>query len=165
MHDDTDQVAVFRSMDPTAEDECEAVAERLEAAGISGVLVVDDSAMGVPEGVYEVRVPAASSAQAEALLAEKAAATDDSHDLDMETIFRSGGGTVNEVEAVSIHAVLEANGITAVLVGDAVLPNFGLEVRVARDDVARATAILEEARREGSAAADQAEREGEAANG
>ena len=48
-------------MDADAKENCEEILGLLEDAGMKGVLW-DDSAPGVPEGVFEVRVPAADSA-------------------------------------------------------------------------------------------------------
>ena len=52
-----DLVTVYRSMDATAKEDCDAIVDLLSAAGFSPV-VLDDKAPGVPEGTYEVRVPA-----------------------------------------------------------------------------------------------------------
>ena len=46
------------------------------------------------------------------------------------------------MEAMRIKNVLESNDIAAVLVGDSVLPNFSFDVRVARDQAARARQLL-----------------------
>ena len=78
--------------------------------------------------------------------------------LDLETISSHAG----EMEAMSIKAVLAASGIEAVIVGDAVLPNFPFEVRVARDRVEEAKQLVAEAEAAGPAAAEEAERAGEA---
>jgi hypothetical protein len=148
-------------MDADASEDADCVVELLTDAGIQAVLV-DDSAAGVPEGVFEVRVPPADAARAEELIAEnpvpdEALELDPSSDLDLETI----AGSASEMEATSIKNLLESNGITAVLVGDSVLPNFPFEVRVAHDRVERARALMADAEKSGPAAAEEAERESE----
>lgn len=82
---------------------------------------------------------------------------DPSHDLDLETIFRANGTTA-EMEAMSIRAVLDANGIPSVLMGAPMYPNLPFYVKVPRADAARARQLLEEARAAGPAAAEEAER-------
>ena len=54
-------------MDPEAEQDCETIVGLLTAEGLSPV-ILDDSARGVPEGVYEVCVPPAQSAKAEQII-------------------------------------------------------------------------------------------------
>jgi hypothetical protein len=97
-------------------------------------------------------------------LADEVEEVDDSPELDLETVFHSEGVAMGEVQAMGIKNVLEANGISAVIVGDSVLPNFPFEVRVAREQVEHAKAVMEEARRAGPAAADEAEQSGEDAS-
>jgi hypothetical protein len=152
-------------MDQSAAEDCETIASLLTAEGLSPV-ILDDEAPGVPEGVYEVCVPTAEAAKADQVIAnnplpDEVSEVDDSSELDLETIFHSEGGATGEVEAVGIKNVLEANGIAAVIVGDSVLPNLPFEVRVAREEVERAKALLEEASKAGPAAADEAELAGE----
>src|SRR5258708_5733684 len=105
-----DLVTVYRSMDANAKEDCETIAEILSDRNISAI-IVDDSAPGVPEGIYEVRVPAADSARAEAIIAEnplpdEVEEVDDSEDLDLETVFHSDD-TIPEVEAMGVKSVLE----------------------------------------------------------
>jgi hypothetical protein len=138
-----DLVTVYRSMDATAKDDCESIVEMLSEEGISAVMV-DDSAPGVPEGTYAVRVPARDAAKAEKLIDEnplpdEVEEVDDSSDLDLETIF-----IAPEMEAMSVKNLMESNGIAAVLVGDSVLPNFPFEVKVAREQAVRARKLLED---------------------
>lgn len=148
-------------MDADAAEDADCIVDLLTDAGIKAVLL-DESAPGVPEGVFEVRVPATDAARAEELIAENPVSdetekVDLSSDLDLETI----AGSASEMEATSIKNLLESNGITAVLVGDSVLPNFPFELRVARDQVARARVLISEAEKTGPAAAEEAERESE----
>ena len=159
-----DLVTVYRSMDANAKEDCETIVEILGDRNISAA-VVDDNAPGVPEGAFEVRVPAADSARAEAIIAEnplpdEVEEVDDSDELDLETIFHSDDTTA-EVEAIGVKNVLEANGIAAVLVGDSVLPTFGFEVKVAREQVESARRVIAQAEADGPAAADEGELESE----
>jgi hypothetical protein len=138
-----DLVTVYRSMDATAKDDCESIVEMLNEEGISAVMV-DDSAPGVPEGTYEVRVPARDAAKAEKMIEEnplpdEVEEVDDSSALDLETVF-----IAPEMEAMSVKNLMESNGIAAVLIGDSVLPNFPFEVKVAREQAVRARKLLED---------------------
>jgi len=159
-----DLVTVYRSMDPEAAEDADCIVELLTDAGIQAV-VRDDTAPGVPEGVFEVRVPTADAARAEQIIAdnpppEEAEEVDPSSDLDLETIV----GASSEMEAMGIKNLLESNGIATVLVGDSVLPNFPFEVRVARDQVLRARVLIADAEKRGPAAADEAELESESSS-
>lgn len=140
-------VTVYRSMDADAGETCADIRDFLASQSITAE-IVDDSAPGVPEGTFEVRVPSAESQQAEKLIAQEFSSQkrkgDASRRLDLETIFHGEGATA-EFEAMSIKNLLEANGITAVLVGDSVLPNFPFEVRVARDEARLARELIAEA--------------------
>ena len=162
----SDLVTVYRSMDATAKEDCEVILDILSEEGISAV-TVDDSAPGVPEGAYEVRVPASDAARAEKLIDEnplpdEVEEVDDSSNLDLETVFHIEGSSVTgELQAMSIKNLLESNGIAAVLVGDSVLPNFPFEVKVAREQAARARKLIEDAERVGPEAAEELEAESE----
>jgi len=139
-------VTVYRSMDATAKEDCQILIDILSAQGINAVMF-DDSAPGVPEGTFELRVPAADTARAEKVIAEnplpdEAENFDPSASLDLVTVFRGEGA---ELEAMGIKSLLESNGIAAVLVGDSVLPNFPFEVRVARDKADSARQVIAEA--------------------
>ena len=140
-------------MDADAKDDAASIVELLEDEGIRATLL-DDSAPGVPEGVYEVRVTASDAARAEQLIAEDSFSgeteqADPSAALDLETIYHAESSATGEVEALGIRSLLESNGIAAVLVGDSVLPNLPFEVRVARDQVERAQALIAEAKSSG----------------
>jgi len=162
----SDLVTVYRSMDATAKEDCESIIEMLREEGISAVML-DDSAWGVPEGTYEVRVPAREAARAEKLIDEnplpdEVEEVDDSADLDLETIFHiEGSSLTGELQAMSIKNLLESNGIAAVLVGDSVLPNFPFEVKVAREQAERARKLIEDLESAGPAAAEELEAESE----
>ena len=152
---------MYRSMDPSAKEDAENILEMLTDSGIRAVML-DDSAPGVPEGVFEVQVPAADAARAEELIAEnpppdEVEEVDDSAALNLETI----ASAASEMEAMSIKNLLESNGIAAVLVGDSVLPNFAFEVRVAHDQAERARILIADAEQVGPAAAEEAERASE----
>jgi PHP family Zn ribbon phosphoesterase len=88
----------------------------------------------------------------------------ESEDLDLVTVARSAG-TSAEMEALSVQALLEANGIDVVLVGDTRYPNFPEEVRVARKNAARAEELIREALAAGPQGAEEAESAGEQATG
>jgi regulator of protease activity HflC (stomatin/prohibitin superfamily) len=165
MTDASPLVTVYRSMDPEAQEDCETIATLLTAEGLSPV-ILDDTAPGVPEGVYEVCVPPNEAAKAEEVIAsnplpDEVEEVDEASELDLEPIYHSEGNPTAEVEAIGIKNVLEANGIAAVIVGDSVLPNLAFEVRVAREQVERAQSLLAEARAAGPAAADEAEQASE----
>lgn len=83
-----------------------------------------------------------------------------SEELDLVTVFESAG-TGTEMEALQVQALLESNGIKTVLIGDAVLPNFPEQVRVAREDSERAQQLIADALAAGPAAAVEAEAAGE----
>jgi Putative prokaryotic signal transducing protein len=170
MNGQPEMVTVFRSMEMDAKQDCEAIADVLAADGLSPV-VLDDKALGVPDGVLEVRVPADQQERAEVLLAappslEDVEAGDPSSHLDLsQPIFSSRGSSTAEFEATEIKTLLEANNIAAIVVGDSVLPNLPFEVRVARENVARARALIKDQTDGGPEAAEQAELEGEQAAG
>ncbi len=133
---------MYRSMDASAKEDCQEILDLLKDAGIDAVLW-DDSAPGVPEGVFEVCVSAAHAARAEKVIAEdplpdEVEDVDPSPELDLETI----ASAASEMEAMGMKNFLESNGIAAVLIGDSVLPNFAFEVRVAHDQAARARQLL-----------------------
>ncbi len=161
-------VTVFRTMDMDAKQACETVADALAAAGLSPVML-DDKAPGVPEGVYEVRVPEDQQERAEQVLATPQSSDptepgDPSAHLDLsEPIFQSEGSSTAEFEATGIKTLLEANDIPAVVLGDVVLPSLPFEVRVAKKDMERARELIKEFTESGPEAAEQAELEGEEA--
>jgi len=113
-----------------------------------------------------VRVPASDCARAEELIAANPLPEEDEHvdassSLDLETIYHGEAAATSEVEAIGVKTLLESNGIAAVMVGDSVLPNLAFEVRVSRDQAARARALLADAEKIGAAAAEEAELESE----
>jgi hypothetical protein len=71
-------------------------------------------------------------------------------------VFQSAGNS-SEMEAMSVKALLESNGIEAVIVGDARWPNLPEEVRVAQEHVTRAKRLIEAALATGPAGAAEAE--------
>lgn len=159
------EVTVFRSADSRAEEDAAAVREMLAQEGIAATSV-DDSAPGVPEGAWEVRVARADAARAEALVnanpvEDEMENVDPSHALDLVTVFRSSGTASSEVEVMSIKSVLESNGIYAVVTGSPAQLRLPEEVKVAKDQVARAKKLIAEAKVGGRAAADEAEAESE----
>ena len=84
----------------------------------------------------------------------------ESHQLDLVTVFQSAGTTA-ELEAMSVKALLDSNGIEAVLISDSRLPNFPDEVRVAQQDVTEAKRLIADALSAGPAGAAEAEKETE----
>ncbi len=66
-----------------------------------------------------------------------------------------------EMEALAVRGVLEANGIEAQLVGPSTLPSLEFQVQVPASQLEEAERVLAEARAGGSAAAAEAELEGE----
>lgn len=148
-------------MDETAKEDCETLIGILTEEGLSPVMR-DDTAPGVPAGVYEIQVPADHAARAEEVvkanpLPDDVETVDDASELDLETIYYSEGSTTAELETQAIKNVLESNGIATVVVGDAVLPNLPFEVRVTREHAERAKQLIAEAQAAGPAAADEAE--------
>jgi len=80
---------------------------------------------------------------------------DTSHDLDMVTIY-SSQGTEAEMQAGTIHSLLEANGITSI-VSTQPYPPLGIELKVARADIEEAQRVINEAEEAGPEAASEAE--------
>jgi hypothetical protein len=143
-------VTVFRSADPSAEAEAVEIATLLAEAGIEAVVLGDD-APGVVEGTWEVRVPPRDRARAESIIGAPRPARDDedevsaealTHDLDFVTLFRDQSPEA-EMEAISIRALLEANGIPSVMIGSAQFPSLPFEVRVPKSRLEEATSLLE----------------------
>jgi hypothetical protein len=163
MNGDTEMLTVFRSADGDAEDDAKAIGEMLNSQGIAAV-VLDDSAPGVPKGAWEVRTATADCARAEELIAqtplrdEELTEVSDAPELEAVPVFRARSSVTSEMEATSVKGLLEAAGIAAILVGDARLPNLPFEVRVARDQVAEAERVIQEARDVGREAAEAEER-------
>jgi hypothetical protein len=88
------------------------------------------------------------------------AGLDASSDLDLVTIFHSSN-LDSELEANSIHSVLQAAGVPSVLVGTSVIPSLAFEVQVPRARLEEAERLLEEARAAGPEAAEEAEAQSE----
>lgn len=161
----TELLTVYRSADMDADEDAKAVHALLTNAGLHPHLLTD-KAPGVVEGTYEICVPPDEARQAEALIAESRVDepveedADPSHDLDLVTVAKTDGTTA-EMEATSIKSILNANGIRAVLIGAASMPNLGFEVRVTKEDVPKAEAAIAEATAAGPAAALEAEEQQE----
>ena len=84
----------------------------------------------------------------------------ESHNLDLVTVFQSAGSNA-EMEAISVKALLESNGIESVLVADTRFPNLPDEVRVAQRDVTEAKRLIADALAAGPAGAAEAEKQTE----
>jgi len=155
------QVTVFRSADERADDDARAIAQLLNESGIAAA-VLDDKAPGVPEGAWEVQVAEADSSRADALIATHPLNTvpDESHDLDMATVFRSAG-TDTESEALTVKGLLESNGLEAEIVADTRFPNLPQQVQVPQSQLAEARSLIAEALAAGPAGAEEAEADGE----
>lgn len=153
-------VTIFRSADHSAESEATNVRDLLSEAEIQAELLGDD-APGVPSGAFEVRVPVNQVPRAEELIAawqsEISHPGDDSHSLDLVTVFESDAHNA-EMEAIAVRGILEASGIPSVLVGASVYPNLPFEVRVPRNQSEDARQIIEESRVYGAEAAEEAAR-------
>lgn len=158
---DNELVTIFRSADADAEEQASVVRDMLANANIAAE-VFDDSAPGVPEGVFEVRVPAGRQADAERLLEIRKdfnpSALDLSHDLDMVPVFVSAEHNA-EMIASEIRSILESQSIPSVLVSGTVFPNLPFEVRVPRAQLVEAQRAIASAEQAGPAAAEEAERE------
>ena len=89
---------------------------------------------------------------------------DPGHDLDMVPIFSSMNHD-SEMEAQSIHSLLEANGIESSVVGPSTIPSVEFQVQVPRSQLEEAQRIMTEARAAGPSAADEAEAESESEPG
>jgi hypothetical protein len=81
---------------------------------------------------------------------------DASESLDLVTVFSSGEHGA-EMEAITVQGLLEAGGIPAVLVGSAVIPALPFEVRVPRERLEEAEALLRESESIGYRGAEEAE--------
>jgi hypothetical protein len=157
-------ITVFRSADESADEDAAKVRDMLSQEGIEAALL-DDSAPGVPAGAYEVRVRPADRARAERLIARyspeaELEQVDASDALDLVTVF-GREGSAREMEALQVQSILDAGGISSVLIGDSRYPNFGHQVRVAKEHKARAKQLIEEALAAGPVGAEEAERAGE----
>jgi hypothetical protein len=82
---------------------------------------------------------------------------DPSHDLDMVTLFSSSNHDA-EMEANSIHALLEANGFPSIVIGPAQIPSLEFQVQVPRALLEEARHVVEQAKEAGPDAALEAER-------
>ena len=164
MTDQTEFITVFRSADNSAKADATAARDQLTQVGIQAILV-DDETLGVVDGSWEVRVPAADQARAEEILSVEPQEPEDesevdehglSHDLDFVNVFASRANDA-EMEATSIQSFLESSGIPATVIGSAQFPSLGFEVRVPKSRLEEALTLVSEARQSG------AEVEGESA--
>lgn len=157
-------ITVYRSADLNAEQDAQAVRNVLVRNGIDATLV-DDNTPGVHSGSFAVQVPEEQAAQAESLVAEvggmnESESADVSHELDM-VVLRRTMGTTGEMEALAIKGLLDANGISNLVVGNSTLPNLSFFVNVPQSELERAEAVIAEAEAAGPAAAVEGERESE----
>jgi hypothetical protein len=89
-------------------------------------------------------------------MANMAEMEDSSHGLDLVPFFSSTNHDA-EMEALTIHSILEANGIPSVLVGTPQLPSLEFQVRVPRAHLEEAEKVVAEAKELGPKAALEAE--------
>ena len=156
-------ITVYRSADESASEDAANVRDMLAEEGIEAVLL-DDSAPGVPEGAYEVRVDPADRERAEQIIGRNPPEAeweqvDPSQDLDLVPVF-GAEGSAREMEALQVQSVLDAGGISSVIIGDSRYPNLGYQVRVAKEHKARARQLIEEALAAGPVSAEEAEQAG-----
>ena len=153
-------VTIFRTGDPDAEDQAAEICDLLVEAGLTAV-AFDDTEAGVVQGSWEVRVPPAQVADAEKLLDEIAPLEegDSSDDMDLVPIFEEGT-ELSEMEAMSLKALLESNGIHVVMFGSASMPNLPFEIKVPAEQLEEAERIIQEAAALGAEGADAAEAAG-----
>ena len=154
MADPNTDVTIFRSAEPDREVEAANIVERLRSAGIEAYAAGHD-VPGVVVDTCEVRVPAESREQAEALIRPGAEDGDASSALDMVTIFSSQNHNA-EMEALAIRSILESSGIQAEVVGASSIPSLPFEVQVARSMVDEAERAIAAARAAGPEAAEEA---------
>ncbi len=81
---------------------------------------------------------------------------DESSDFDMVTLFSSSNHD-GEMEATSIHSMLQASGIPSGVMGPSVIPSLEFQVQVPRAYAEEAERVLTEAREAGPQAAAEAE--------
>src|ERR1035438_8283903 len=78
------------------------------------------------------------------------------HDLDMVPVFSSMNHDA-EMEAQSLHSLLEANGLESAVVGPSTIPSVEFQVQVPRSQLEEAERVIADARAAGPTAADEAE--------
>ena len=163
MSDSPKLVTVYRSAEPDAAEEVEEIKAVLEDEGLHPI-VRDDNTPGVVAGSFEIQVPDEESARADQAIAAQPKVdeepADPTHDMDLVTVAKTDG-TTGELEATGIKSILDASNITSFVIGASTLPSFGFEVRVAREDVPLAEAVIAEAKAAGPEGALEAEQAGE----
>jgi hypothetical protein len=87
---------------------------------------------------------------------EETTDVDPSHALDMVPVYASQG-TDAEMEAGTIHGLLEASGVPSLVMGPAVYPVLGFEVHVPKSRLEEARRLIAEAQVAGPEAAAEAE--------
>jgi len=161
MTDEVEFITVFRSGDPTAKQDAESARERLDKGGIRAIVLGDD-APGVVEGSWEVRVPSADRARAEALVDLPGPKQEDesevttegqSHDLDFVNL-ASFDGPGSEMQSTLLRSALEGNGIPCAVIGISQIPSLGFEVRVPKTRLEEALTIVAGADQSGAETAE-----------
>ena len=95
-------------------------------------------------------------------MSSKPEPADPSHHLDLVTLFSSGRHDA-EAEAMTVHGVLESNGIPSFVVGPAQIPSLEFAVKVPKSHLADAKRAIAEAKAGGPKAAAEAEKASEEA--
>ncbi|MFB3776948.1 MAG: hypothetical protein ACE141_05030 [Bryobacteraceae bacterium] len=85
---------------------------------------------------------------------------DTSDDLDLVPVFSSDKHT-SEMEALAIQGVLEAGGISSIIVGGGVIPSLPYEVRVPKAKLEEALTLIAESEAAGPRGAEEAEQAAE----
>ncbi len=93
-------------------------------------------------------------------MAHKSEPADPSHELDLVTLFSSSRHDA-EAEAMTVHGMLESNGIPSFLVGPSQIPSLEFAVKVPQSHLKEAKHALAEAKASGPKAADEAEQASE----
>ncbi len=151
MADEADFITVFRSGDPTAEQDAAEARERLIKAGIQTVMLNDEAA-GVVEGSWEVRVPSADRERAEKLVDALAPAPEPedevevseegaSHDLDFVNV-ATFDGIGGEMQATLLKSALEASDIPVTVIGLSQIPSLSFDVRVPKTRLEEAMTLI-----------------------
>jgi hypothetical protein len=157
---ESELVTVFRTAESAAEEEAASIVDLLRDAGLQAEQFNDDT-VDVPVGASEVRVPPGQEAMALEVISQRARAAEipgnPGHEFDLISVF-TGVGASAEMEAISIRAVLDAAGISSVLVGAPQIPNLPFVVKVPSRDADRARVAISEAQQAGPIAAEEAER-------
>ena len=157
----TGLIPIYRVNDRNAAQDVEVVRNLLVSSGLDAAVADDNH--GLPDGTFEVRVPAEQADRAREILnagpaREDPGGVDPSSDLDMITL-RQFDGATGEIQALAIKGILDSIGINSVVVGASSLPNLSFFLHVAQADADRANAAIQDAEATAPAAAAEADRQ------